>query len=118
MGERAGRLARELDVEKLTGPARALADEAVLITERLERLDATLQGEPDAWLGIVERMPPTVAEVVIDKPLAEVRQQGLALRAVLAELVKLMGVERGSEEAPDRADELAKRRRDRVAGQS
>jgi hypothetical protein len=91
MGDRALRLANDLKVSTLSGAARALADEAVLITERLEQLDATLKGAPDAWLSIVVLMPATVAEVDVCKPLAEVRQQGLALKAVLAELRAQLG---------------------------
>jgi hypothetical protein len=93
MGERADRLATEIKRDTLTGIARALADEAVLIVERLEILDATLQGDPAAWLGITMRMPAEVAEVTVNAPLAEARQQATALKGLLAELAKTLGVE-------------------------
>lgn len=93
MAERADRLRADLKVDTLSGPARALAEEACLTLERCEQLDRFLQGHPDAWMGIQARMPPDVAEVVVNAPLAEVRQQQLALKGLLAELAKLQGVE-------------------------
>lgn len=115
MGERAARLATEIKRDTLTGIARALADEAVLIVERLEILDATLQGDPAAWLGISMRMPAEVAEVTVNAPLAEARQQATALKGLLAELSKALGTEVVAPPA-SKADDLAKRRAERLAG--
>lgn len=111
---RAERLEAELKVSTLTGAARALAEEAVLTVVRLEHLDRVLQGDADAWLDIVTRMPPTVAEVVISAPLAEARQQAMALKALLAELGKLTGQEVPMPVA-SAADELKKKRDARIA---
>jgi len=111
---RAERLEAELKVSTLTGAARALADEAVLTVVRLEHLHRVLQGDADAWLDIVTRMPPTVAEVVISAPLAEVRQQAMALKGLLAELSKLTGQEVPVPKAST-ADDLKKRREERLA---
>jgi len=111
---RAERLEAELKVSTLTGAARALAEEAVLTVVRLEHLDRVLQGEADAWLDIVTRMPPTVAEVVISAPLAEVRQQAMALKGLLSELGKLTGQEVAAPVA-SAADEVKKRRDARIA---
>jgi hypothetical protein len=88
MGDRAECLADELKRDTLTGPARVLADQAVIITERLEELDRVLRGTADCWLGVVERLGGEVAEVTISQPLAEERQQAMALKGVLAELAK------------------------------
>jgi hypothetical protein len=115
MGKRADALAEQIKRDSLTGIARALADEAVLTVERLEHLDQILQGEPHAWLGIVTRMPPDVAEVVIKAPLAEVRQQAMALKALLAELAKITGAA-VPVPAASKADEVAAKRAKRLAG--
>lgn len=118
MSERSDRLAADLKVTALAGPARVLAEEAVRITERLDNLDRSLRGDPDAWLEVVTRMPPTVAEVVVDKLLSEVRQQGLALAAVLKALHALSAggeVEKPAEVLVDTADEVRKRREDKAA---
>lgn len=116
---RAERLAVDLKLDSLSGPARALAEEAVLTVGRLENLDRILQGDPDAWLGIVTRLSPDVAEVVINAPLAEVRQQAMALKGLLAELAKLTGEEVAAPPA-SKADEVKaqreKRRRDAGIG--
>lgn len=116
MGKRAEALAKDVKRDTLTGIARALADEAVLTVERLEHLDAVLQGDPDAWLGIQVRSGTEVAELVINAPLAEVRQQAMALKALLADLAKVTGV---AVPAPEvgKADELRKKREERRAGQ-
>lgn len=115
MGERADRLAADLKVSALSGPARALAEESVKVLERLEYLDAQLQGEESTWLGIRLHLPESVAAVEINAPLAEARQQGLALRALLAEYAKLAGVEAPAAPA-SKVDDLAKRRAERLAG--
>ena len=114
---RAERLAADLKVDTLSGPARALAEEAVLTVGRLEHLDRSLRGDPDAWLDIVTRMPPTVAEVVINAPLAEVRQQAMALKGLLAELAKLTGQEMPAPPV-SKADEVAEARKRRLAEQA
>lgn len=109
---RAERLAQELGVEKLTGAARALADEAVLITGRLESLDRILAGSEDEWLGIQQRLGSDVATVTVNAPLAEARQQAVALRAILESLAKLTGKEQVQAPASS-VDEVAKRRAER-----
>lgn len=106
---RADRLARELDAESLTGSARALAEQAVIIMRRLEELDAVLAGRSDAWINVQARLGGEVAEVTVNGPLAEERQQALAFRAVVGELAKLTGQEKPTEQI-DVADELARKR--------
>lgn len=112
MGERAVRLAEEIKRDTLTGIPRALADEAVLIVERLEHLDAVLQGDPAAWLQVLDRMPPGYAEVVINAPLAEARQQATALKGLLAELSKALG-QALAVPAASATDEVKQKREDR-----
>lgn len=113
MGERASRLALELNVGTLTGAARAMADEAVLIVERLENIDAQLRGRDDSWWYIRQRVPDHV-EIKISGPLQEARQQAVALNVLLTSLARLTGQE-VPDAGRDLADELAARRNERLA---
>lgn len=92
----------------------ALEIEADRIKERLDRLNAQIQGQPDAWLEIQLRMPPTVAEVLVDKLLSEARQQALALATIAKSLASLAGEQEQAPEA-NAEDELVKRRQEREA---
>lgn len=107
-------LADDINLEALTGPARALADEACRIKARLDKLDAIITGTDDAWLDVQEKAGDL--EVTINRPLAEARQQALALRAVLAELRSTQGVKDAPPPAAaDPADELAAARAAKAA---
>ena len=114
MSTRAERLRADLAVDTLVGVLRALAEEMCLTLERMEQLDKTLQGDADAWLGILERLPDGYAEVVINAPLAEVRQQGAAFKALAAEFAKQTS---GEQAAPplSTSDDLAAAREARKA---
>lgn len=92
----------------------ALETEAMRIKARLDQLARQLDGDPAAWLSIIERMPPTVAEVVIDKALAEARQQALAL-ATITKTLATLGIETAPASQPDVADEVARRRAAKLA---
>lgn len=116
MGARSERLALELAPHTLTGAPRALAEEAVKVLERLEVLDEILSGNEAYWTGIVTYIPPTVAELRINAPLAEARQQGQALSRLLAELSRQTG-EKVEAPPASRADELAEARQKRKAAQ-
>lgn len=100
-------LADDLNVAGLTGPARALAEEACRIKARLDQLDAIIVGTDDSWLDV--QAVAGDMELTINRPLAEARQQALAFRAVLAELRAVQGVAPSEPAAPvaDPADELA-----------
>jgi hypothetical protein len=64
----------------------ALEIEFERLKERADHLDRLLQGEPDAWVNIVARMPDNVAEVTLEKPVAEARQTALAMASILKTL--------------------------------
>jgi hypothetical protein len=64
----------------------ALELEFKRLKERQDHLDAVLQGDPAAWLQIVERMPDSVGEVTLDKAVAEARQGALAMASILKTL--------------------------------
>jgi len=110
------RLSRELGLSKLQGSARALAEEAVRIKARLDALDKWITGKgPEDWFELGRQFGSEVT-ILINAPLAEARQQALALRAVVAELAK-MQEEIKPAAVPSKADELAKKRADRLAQQ-
>ena len=114
-------LAEDLQLATLAGPARALAEEACRIKARLDKLEAIITGDDDSWLTVTEVAGDL--EVTINRPLAEARQQALALRAVLAELRAVQGVQPAESAAPvaDPADDLAaarERKRKEAVGQS
>jgi hypothetical protein len=90
---------------------RALEVESARIKARLDLLERQLAGEQDAWIHLTLNLPETVAEVTVDKALAEARQQALALATIAKTLASL-----GEEEAAPAAspeDALAARRKER-----
>ena len=114
MGERARRLADDLQVDTLDGAARALAEEAVLIVQRLEMIDDQLSGRDNSWWYIRQRVPDHV-EIKIGGPMQEARQQAAVLAGLLRDLEKLTGA-KAEDPGMDLADELANRRDQRLAG--
>lgn len=117
MSEGSERLHRELEIDKLTGSARVLAVEAVRIKNRLDGLEDWITGDSDGWLRLSERFGDEV-ELVFAAPMVEARQQALALRAIIAELVKILGSDKVPAAPPaSKVDDLAQRRKDRLAGQ-
>ena len=64
----------------------ALELEFTRLKERQDHLDALLQGDPAAWIKIVERMPDSVGEVTLDKAVAEARQGALAMATIVKTL--------------------------------
>jgi hypothetical protein len=85
-GESRGqRLYRELSAgADLTPGQLVLLEEAARITDRLDRLDVQLDGGD--WLRL--RLSPRSGDVIVivDKALAEARQQATALKQIIAEL--------------------------------
>lgn len=116
LGQRGAQLWRDLRKGGPFGPVDgALVVEACRIADRLDKLDALLAGDAQSWIDLVEsRGNPETLEVVIDKPLAEARQQALALKQIFTELRQQRGVSSG-EAGGDELDELAARRAKRVA---
>lgn len=90
----------------------ALEQEASRIKARLDRLEAQIAGDQDAWFHITEKLPDTVAEVTVDKVLAEARQQAIALNTIVRTLATLSG-EKGQEKSDDPEDELKRKRKER-----
>jgi hypothetical protein len=88
--------------------------EAERLRDRLNVMNAQIDGDQDAWLHLTTKMPDTVAEVYVDKVLAEARQHALAYATVVKTLESLEGA---AEQAPavDVADEMAKRRAEKLA---
>lgn len=93
----------------------ALELEAERLKARLDTLERQIAGDSDAWLQITTKVADTVAEVYVDKVLAEARQHALAYATVLSTLDRLSGQVQEVAPAPDVADEVAKRRADRLA---
>ncbi len=93
----------------------ALLTEACRIVDRLDKLDELISGDAETWIDIIAaRADPEIAEITINKPLAEARQQATTLKQILAELTKARGQAAGDEEGGE-DDELAARRAARLA---
>jgi hypothetical protein len=115
MSEGSERLAADLQVETLKGAERALAEEAIRIKARLDTLDRWISGDEETWFELANRLGRDV-DLTINAPLTEARQQALAMRAVLSELVKLQGSQDQPAEPPRSAtDEIRKKREERRA---
>lgn len=71
--------------ETLAGTRRAVLEEACRLVDRLDRLDAILNGRDRAWLAL-ELDDAGEVTLVVDKLLSEARQQQLALKQLAAEL--------------------------------
>jgi hypothetical protein len=93
----------------------ALETEAQRLKDRLDILNRQIEGDQDAWWRITTHMPETVAEVTVDKVLAEARQYALALATVAKTLDALEGAEQEEQKpAADVADEMKARREQRL----
>jgi hypothetical protein len=92
----------------------ALELEFVRLKERADHLDAVLQGDPAAWIKIVERMPDSVGEVTLDKAVAEARQGALAMASILKTLDGTAVADTPAAPVASPADEIKKRREDKL----
>jgi hypothetical protein len=93
----------------------ALELEFTRLKERQDHLDAVLQGDPAAWIRIVERMPDSVGEVTLDKAVGEARQGALAMATIL----KTLEATAAASDAPaasdgNPADEVKRRREEKL----
>lgn len=114
LGPVGSRLWRELNGDRATAGQRVLTLEACRIADRLDKLDRLLSGDADNWVSLVEvKGDPDRQEVVIDKPLAEARQQATALKQIVAEL-RQSGTEKPAT-GGSVLDQLAARRAQRLA---
>lgn len=86
LGERGQRLwdAYEADMDGVRGAV--LLEEACRIADRLDKLDALLQGDADVWCRLVHDLRTESYELRIDGPLVEARQQANTLRQLLLAL--------------------------------
>ncbi|MDG4796200.1 hypothetical protein [Micromonospora sp. WMMD1082] len=73
-----------------------LAEEICRLADRLDRLDAIVNGRDRAWLTLEAPDDGTEMTVVVDKVLTEARQQQTTFKALLAELRAM----RGASKAP------------------
>jgi hypothetical protein len=84
---RGERLWRDMKGDGLDPAQRVLLEEACRIADRLDKLDRLLAGSAHDWVSLVEsKGDPERQEVVIDRPLAEARQQATALKQLIAEI--------------------------------
>lgn len=78
---------RGMNGDAMPPAQRVLLEEACRIADRLDQLDALLSGDARSWVSLVEdRGDPERQVVVIDRPLAEARQQATALKQLIAEI--------------------------------
>lgn len=63
-----------------------LLEEACRIADRLDKLDALLQGDADVWCRLVHNTRTEDYELRIDSALIEARQQASTLRQILVSL--------------------------------
>lgn len=92
----------------------ALEIEADRLKARLDTFARQIDGDQDAWLSIVEQMPPTVAEVIVDKILAEARQTALAYNTVVRTLAQMQGTTALPVAAADPVDQLGSKRQEKL----
>lgn len=87
LGVKGTRLWRELHKDNEFNPADAvLVEEACRIADRLDKLNALLIGEEDAWLRLRVNDDGTEVTVRIDDALSEARQQANVLKQICAAL--------------------------------
>lgn len=118
LGARGRRLWRELATPATPPAQRVLMEEACRIADRLERLDAILRGESDAWARFKVGEDSDEVMVVVDRVMSEARQQAVALRQLVAELRQAAGVSKPSgqqQQGGSLRDQLAARRAARLA---
>lgn len=114
-GPRGSRLWRDAALPALSPAELVLLEEACRIADRLDRLDAFLCGRQDAWLRFHARNEDgSVVRVVVDRALAEARQQADTLRGIVADLAR-KGARATDEPEASGSDELERRRSERRA---
>lgn len=118
---RGRRLWRQMHASGATfGPAETvLIEEACRLADRLDRLDALLRGDEDAWLRLRDRLDGGGQVVVIlDSALGEARMHATALKQIVAELRQggaKAGGNPGTGQGGSIVDQLAAQREKRFA---
>lgn len=103
---RGAKLWSDMAGDSLPAGQRVLLQEACRIADRLDKLDALLAGTAQDWVSLVEvKGDPERQEVVIDRPLAEARQQATALKQLIAEIRAAGGTKPASTATPVPAGE-------------
>jgi len=112
---RGRRLWDEMSGDSLSGARRVLLEEACRLVDRLDRLDAILNGRDRAWLTLEVADDGTEITVVVDKVLSEARQQQLALKQLAAELRQGADGSDEQDQGGSILDQLAAQRAKRLA---
>lgn len=87
LGNRGRRLWRQIaDEGDLKPGERVVLEEACRTADRLDTLDRILRGDDDAWMRFRVNQDGDEVTVVVNNVLAEVRQQQVTLKQLLAEL--------------------------------
>lgn len=97
--------------------ALALIEEACRIVDRLDELDRILSRPPTSWLDALDTdSDGTPIKLIINAPLAEARQQAMALKQIFTELRQMRAQAHADpDEGGGEEDELAARRAARIA---
>lgn len=91
----------------------ALELEFERLKQRADTYERMLAGSEDEWLQVQIRLGGEVAEVTLDKTLAEARQNALAMATILRALDGAK-VEASAAPAADPSDEIGRRREARL----
>lgn len=88
LGTKGTKLWRELNKDHTFGPAElVLVEEACRMADRLDRLNALLVGDDDAWMRIRSLNDDgSIIAVVVNDALSEARQQANVLKQIIAAL--------------------------------
>lgn len=112
-GARGRWLWQEMSGDKLAAGKRVLLEEACRIADRLDRLDAQIGGDADAWFRFSVDESGSEVTVIVDKVLSEARQQAVALKQLVSELRQGAAAEPAS--GGSVLDQLAAKRAARLA---
>lgn len=94
------------------GAVGVLILEACRTADRLERLDKFLNGNEQSWFDFIEPEDGSGrVRVVIDAPLAEARQQQMALK----QLLQTIGIDQKPAAKGSKSDDLSAKRAARIA---
>ncbi|WP_330438807.1 hypothetical protein OHB44_27950 [Micromonospora sp. NBC_00821] len=116
LGVRGQRLWDDMGGAAVDGGRRVVLEEACRIADRLDGLHRLLDGDAQDWLDIVDaKGNPDRQELVIDRLLAEARQQATVLKQLVAELRQSGRAEGDQEQGGSILDQLAAQREKRLA---